>query len=92
MKIIGNTDDGFIIQATNDETYRLIGYFSQYSDGRPTIKVGSEIPVNKMYNQLYHLSYHKKEIMEMQAKLRAAATLLDEVDPITLPPPPEQPF
>lgn len=92
MKVIGETRDGFILEAKKDEVLNLIGYYSQYTDGRPRIEVGSEIHIDKMYSQLRHLSFHKKEIMEMQARLRAAATLLDEVDPIALPPPPEPPF
>jgi len=91
MKVIGKTENGFILQADTDEVFNLVGHYSQYSDGRPKIEVGSMI-LDKMFNQLRHLSFHKKGIMEMQARLRAAATLLDEVDPIALPPPPEPPF
>jgi hypothetical protein len=92
MKVIGKTEEGFIIQAGANEVFHLIGHYSKYSEGCPKIEVGNEIHVDKMYHQLRDLSLHRKTIMEMQAKLRVAVDLLDEVDPMSLPPPPAPPF
>ena len=32
MKIIGKTEDGYIIEASQDEVANLIGYYSKYDD------------------------------------------------------------
>ena len=55
MKIIGKTNDGFILESSAKELANLIGFYSEYTNELP--KVGSEIEIDHMYNQLYQLSY-----------------------------------
>lgn len=55
MQIIGQTKDGWILSASEQEVARLIGYYSKY-DNKSGTCIGSEINVNVMYEQLYNLS------------------------------------
>jgi hypothetical protein len=85
MKIIGKTENGFVLIASADEVANLIGYHSKYSDAKAVrdLDVGSEIRVAEMYRHLSRLGHAKQEISDMAAKLRAAADLITALpDPI----------
>lgn len=84
MKIIGKTADGFIIEAEKDEVANLLGTY-YFSSEMPHLDIGTKIKVSKMYDQLRALKCHPAEIAGMQAKLRAAADLLNAVNPLVLP-------
>ncbi len=60
MKIIGETDNGFILDATKQEVANLIGFYSQFEIGQ--IKTGMDIEVHHMYTQLYDLSHMEREL------------------------------
>lgn len=82
MKIIGKTETGFILSASEDEVCNLVGYYSKYSS-EPKLQIGANIEVAKMYRHLYSLGNEKTEIASMAAKLRAAADLIGTLpDPI----------
>lgn len=84
MKIIGKTDNGFILSASKDEVCNLVGYYSQYSNNTPKLEVGTELAVAKMFKHLHSLGSEKHGIAAMAAKLRAAADLIGTLpDPIT---------
>lgn len=76
MKIIGQTEDGYVLTANHHEVANLTGYFSHSSSKRPAIKVGDVIEVAKMFRHLYDLERAKVEISDMAAKLRTAADLI----------------
>lgn len=59
MKIIGRTSDGFILQAEEDEVYKLIGFNSAYrgNEDGTKIKIGDDLQVAAMFDQLYGLFY-----------------------------------
>lgn len=88
MKIIGETTDGFIFEATRDEMANLVGYHSNYSlqaesaTDKPYLKIGTEIAITAMFRQLYDLEHNKKELGALAVRLRRYADTLDAVRPI----------
>lgn len=85
MKIIGDTGSGFILQASKDEVFNLIGYYSQYSSNAPTLPVGCNICVSEMYKQLYRLTEAYKAMADISSKLYAAdKPIADVVIPIKI--------
>lgn len=84
MKIIGKTDDGFILGATCDELAKLVGYYFDNLEFRheTQLKVGSEIPISDIFNKLYNQARHDVEIKEVQKTLRKMINDLELVNPI----------
>lgn len=82
MKVIGKSQDGYILQATSEEVANLIGFY--YMDGsvREKVKVGNEIAVNKMYKHLYFLQHHRKQIEDAIGSLNKSIRHLEEVNPV----------
>jgi len=77
MKIIGETEDGFILQAGNSEVYKLIGFNSSYSGERKKkIKVGDDLQVAAMFSQLYGLVHATGCIDDLKEK---AQSIIDEL-------------
>jgi hypothetical protein len=82
MKIIGESTESFIIEASKNEVANLLGYYSKYSDRKPPVVVGNEIKINEMYTQLYELSRRKDDLKKMHDSLIEYASYLLEIDPI----------
>ncbi len=83
MTIIGKTTNGFIITAGSDEIANLIGFhYASSKSGVESMKVGAEIKVSAMYQQLYTLNYQKRKLADAQKTLRQTADLLTPVIPI----------
>ena len=84
MKIIGYTENGYMIDANREEIANLIGYYDTYSDEykNKQIGIGSEIQVHEMYNQLYQLAYKSEDISRTKEKLAECIKLLDLVQPV----------
>ncbi len=84
MKVIGITQNGFILESSRDEVANLIGFYSAYSDKAKIndLKTGTEIKVSDMYSQLYGIAAIRRKITDAQKELRAAADKLDPVVPI----------
>jgi hypothetical protein len=83
MKIIGESERTFILEANHTEVARLIGFFHQSTDGAPrNLRVGLEIRVSAMYERLYYLEQSKGELERMAKQLRAQADLLESIDPV----------
>lgn len=78
MKIIGKTTEGFILQANEDEVYKLIGFKSAYraNEDGTRIKIGDDLQVAAMFSQLYGLVHASDCIKSLQDK---AQTLIDEL-------------
>lgn len=49
MKVIGKSENGYIITATKDEIANLQGLYSQYSDGFK-VNVGDELNIEPFYD------------------------------------------
>lgn len=84
MKIIGHTENGYLIDASREEIANLIGYYGTYCDEykNKRIGIGSEIQVHEMYNQLYQLAYKYDDISRAKENLTKCIELLDLVHPV----------
>lgn len=83
MKIIGQSDNTFILEASKTEVANLVGYYHSSTAGVGTyLHVGAEIRVSAMFMRLHHLEQRKGELERMAKQLRAQADLLESVDPI----------
>lgn len=82
MKIIGETEKGFILDATTQEVANLIGFYSGFEIGH--IKTGVEIEINHMYSQLYDLNHMEREIGQIADKLEAYALALRPIMPLNI--------
>ena len=81
MKIIGKRDRGFIIDVSEGEIAKLIGYYYMGDSDCPRLKVGDEINLGEMYMQLYTLNGNTK-IPAAIRELRALADRLEVVKPV----------
>jgi hypothetical protein len=81
MKIIGKTDGGLIITASRDEIAKLMGHRSAQGNilGKK-LKVGNEIKVAKMYNQLRDLRNQNTKISETIKSLSECQDTLQSVE------------
>lgn len=81
MKIIGiiptSYDNGYILEAKREELANLIGYKYSQSKIAEMLKVGNEILISAMFDRLYIMANKEKELMEISAKLKAAADFVD---------------
>ena len=84
MKIIGKTNDGFIIQASKTEVANIIGFYSEYDNdyGKNKPEIGTEIRLHDMYAQLYTLANHQKELGNIAVRLEDYAKTLRIIEPI----------
>jgi len=82
MKIIGKTENGLLISATETEVANLIGFYYRGADGCPRLEPGLEIVIGAMYKQLEDLRVNRKQLGGMAGKLRAIADTLELSDPV----------
>jgi len=71
MKIIGKTDYGYILEASNNEVAKLMG-----PTGSTHHTVGTQIKVDDMYAHLTQLQRNRNQVGSAIATLEATATLL----------------
>lgn len=93
MKIIGQTKNGYLLEADANEIAKLVGYHYESSMRTPPersyrdhtkIAIGDQINVAAMFGHLWSLEQAGKEIAAVVAKLRTAADLLETLpDPVT---------
>lgn len=82
VKIIGTTEDGYLLEASKGEVAHLVGFSSIYSTGLPRLGVGDEVLVHEMFQRLYDLNKNKKTLENTADKLEQIAALLREESPI----------
>ena len=82
MKVIGETEDGFILDARASEIANLVGFYSQFDIEH--IKLGTEIDVHRMYQQLYKLSSMRKEMTGIADKLVHYSLALRPLMPVDI--------
>lgn len=78
MKIIGEVPGysrKFIMEATEDEVVHLCGYYYKGENQCPNFKVGMEIKVGEMYNQLYQLKEEEREVENASKTLHSIPNL-----------------
>ena len=88
MKIIGNngasysSDRIYFLTATKTELTNLMGYHygEEKIDNLISI-VDAEIPISAMFDRLYRMANKEKELMEISAKLTAAADFINSALP-----------
>lgn len=85
MKIIGVApkqygESKFILEAPEEEVYRLLGHSSYVHKGK-RLEVGDSIKVSEMYDRLTTIKYNEAELEKAAALLRASADLLDKALP-----------
>jgi hypothetical protein len=84
MTILATTNNGFLIQASEQEMARLAGYYS-ISDCRPKLVIGAEIQVNAMYDQLYKMRYVGRSIKEIEERANNLLETIKIKSPIIAP-------
>ena len=83
MKIIGKDGhDGFILTADRKEVARLIGFYYGGDNGCPELKVGMEITVAEMFQQLWELKIKENFLSNTAKEIRAYADLLEVKEPL----------
>jgi hypothetical protein len=101
MKIIGQTKDGFLLEATKDELAILAripysGSFENNEDLRSTsfdrdiLKIGTTIDLDKLQTRLTQLYYfyRNKELKAIKQKVALLSAILEPLDDIVYPPVP----
>ena len=82
MRIIGKTENGFILEASRKELSNLTGYYSEFADSTSKLKVGQLIKVSEMYDQLYTLASKTDTISSISKKLAELIGELQIINPI----------
>lgn len=82
MKILGKTNDGFILGASKSEIANLIGYYSEYDSTISNLTIGDDVQVHRMFQKLYDLVSRKKNIREAKKHVQELLELLDETIPV----------
>jgi len=82
MKILGTGDNSYFVEIKTKELFRLIGYYSEYSEKRPKIGIGDEIDIHGMYEQLYYMSTAVAEIEKAKETFARCGKMLNTVVPI----------
>lgn len=85
MKIIGKTDNGFILEASKDEVANLLGEYSAYSlknEVSEKLKVGASIRIAKMYERITNLDCKNKNVKAAITALNNMLELFRESEPI----------
>ena len=80
MEIIAKIENGHIVKIMNTELEKLTGFY--YNRRQPPFKIGDEVMVDALYDQLCKLSSNEGEIKKMAHSLRSAAGILEKIDPI----------
>jgi hypothetical protein len=84
MRIIGKTEEGYILDASTNEIANLIGYYSDYDmrDSNKKLAVGDIIQISAMYKQLHNLKNNEPKLKETVKMLRGLADSLEPTCPI----------
>ena len=86
MEIIGTTNGGYIVRTNADELSNLMGYEGDRirrnrTDYPNEFRIGSTIPIHKMFDRLYRMANLEKELTEISAKLKAASDFVNTALP-----------
>jgi hypothetical protein len=99
MQIIGNTDKGYLISATEDELAIATGHTNTYSEGWRKLKraipvsdaarlpIGTVLNVQGVFRYNASIAAHADKARECSSTLRALADLIDRTTPDAVIPP-----
>jgi hypothetical protein len=82
VKIIGKSESGYILEASNDEVANLVGYYSIYDKDYKRPNCGDNIQISSMYKQLYNLKNNEPKLKDTVKILRGLADSLEPVCPL----------
>jgi hypothetical protein len=82
MKIIGQQEYGWILTATNEEIANFIGFYSSYDRNFSRPKIGDEVLVSAVYEQLKGFARAKQQLDKFAAELRNIADALEIKSPL----------
>jgi hypothetical protein len=82
MKVIGKSESGYILEASNEEVANLTGYYSTYDKDYKRPNCGDNIQINSMYKQLYNLKNNEPKLKDTVKILRGLADSLEPVCPV----------
>lgn len=83
MKIIGHTNGGVILTASENEVYSLLGLSGRSQSTAPQkLDSGLEINVSGLYSKLRQIDQAPDLVSSIQGKLQQIQQLLESVDPI----------
>ncbi len=82
MRIIAESNNGFILEADAEELGNMWGYQkNNYGDARD-FRNRDESPVKKSWERLYRMANMEKELIEISAKLKAASDFVNTALPV----------
>ena len=83
MKIVAQTNKGWMLESSKEEVNNLIGYYS-HNPETAFLGIGSEIRIAEMFKQLSYLERNRKELQHLAKTLREYADNLEAVRPILI--------
>jgi spore maturation protein SpmA len=98
MKIIGKTENGYIVEATDDELAHAAGYHAGYAApgwdanlggrwGRGAFPIGTKLKVTDAHRYMQELRNGEDKARDSAAQLKALATMISAALPTTVIPP-----
>ena len=82
MKVIGESENGYIITATKDEIANLQGLYSHYSD-RFKVNVGDELNIESFYDMAKKANSIRSRRDELESVTRHIDSALRIIDFVT---------
>jgi len=79
MKIIANTEPGYLVSMTKSELEKLTGFYYGKS---VKFFIGKELLIDAVYNQLQYLVNQEEEIKKISHSLKTAYGMLEKIDPV----------
>ena len=87
MKVIAQTGNGFLLEATPDEIANICGYYSAIApEFDPTVAIGDEIQVSEIFSKFTLLLGKKADIelalsntIDAKTKLESSIQTLEEI-------------
>ena len=78
MKILGKTENGFVVDMHFNELDQLTGhYYNSYK-----YRIGQELRIDQLFNQLEALRDQDEKVKKIAHSLKTAAGMLEKIDPI----------
>lgn len=93
MRIIGQTDGGYLIEATGGELEEIAGYDVATAMTRGSYRrspIGVEFDISKAWRRIHDLNLRHDDLGKAAGAMRALADLLtDKLEVVALPPEPK---
>ena len=84
MKIIGKANEKFLVEISEDEILRILGYSGRFDSDKPkdmkTFSAGDIIQVSEIFDQLKYFKYNENRLKKIAEELQRYASNLTLVD------------